>query len=152
MKLFCILLPALLLVACGGSSKTLEVRQLHLRSEATSIGEDPMALMEKQRRLHGAITAADRKSRLGQYFTLFWKDPAGAGKGEVEVIFQYQQAASASMVKHMAKTFSSADSSGSVEFAVLGNDYFTHGKVLTWKATLLRDKQIIATRQSYLWR
>jgi hypothetical protein len=110
-----------------------------------------MAVMEKQRRLHGAISAADRRERLGQYFTLDWKDPAGAGKGEVEVIFQYQQAASASLVKQMEKKFPSSDSAGSVEFAVLGKDYFTHGKVLTWKATLLRDKQIIATRQSYLW-
>jgi hypothetical protein len=83
---------------------------------------------------------------------LYWKDPAGAGKGEVELLFQYQQAATASMVKQMTKTFPSADSSGSVEFAVLGTDYFTHGKVLTWKATLLRGKRTIATRQSYLWR
>jgi hypothetical protein len=111
-----------------------------------------MAMMEKQRRLHGAISAADRRERLGQYFTLYWKDPAGAGKGEVEVIFQFQQAASASLVKQMEKKFPSSDSSGAVEFAVLGKDYFTHGKVLTWKATLMRDKRIIATRQSYLWR
>jgi uncharacterized protein YcfL len=152
-KPFCFLLPVfLLLVACGGSQKTLIVKQLHLRSEASAVGEDQMANMERQRRLHGAISAADRSERLGQYYTLFWKDPAGTGKGEVEVIFQFQQASSASAVKQMQKKFASSDSSGSVEFAVLGKDYFTHGKVLTWKATLLRDKQIIATRQSYLWR
>jgi len=151
-KFICILIPALLLVACGGSSKVLEVRQLHLRNEIIPLGEDPMAVMEKQRRLHGAISAADRRERLGQYYTLYWKDPAGAGKGEVEVIFQFQQAASASQVKQMEKKFPSSDSSGSVEFAVLGKDYFTQGKVLTWKATLMRDKRIIATRQSYLWR
>ena len=85
MKLICILLPALLLAACGGPTKALEVRQLHLRTEVIPIGEDPMAVMEKQRRLHGAISAADRRERLGQYFTLDWKDPAGAGKGGMQM-------------------------------------------------------------------
>lgn len=107
--------------------------------------------METQRRLHGAVSAVERRNRLGQYFTIFWNDPTGAGKGEVEVIFQYQQAASASLVKQMEKKFPSDDASGSVEFAVLGDDYFSKGKVLTWKATLLRDHRVLATRQSYLW-
>ena len=33
----------------------------------------------------------------GQYYTLIWHDPAGAGQGEVEVVFQYQQGATASL-------------------------------------------------------
>jgi hypothetical protein len=150
-KPFCILLPALLLAACAGSYPSLEVKQSHIRNETAVTGDDPMGRMEKQRRLHGAITAVERRGRLGQYYTLFWKDPAGAGKGEVEIVFQYQQGASASLVKQMTKKFPSADSEGTVEFAVIGDDYFTRGKVLTWKATLLRDKKILTTRQSYLW-
>ncbi len=110
-----------------------------------------MVKMEKERRLHGAVSMAERRNRLGQYYTLLWHDPAGAGQGEVELIFQYQQGATASRVKRMAQRFPATDSQGAVEFAVIGDDYFKGGKVLVWKATLQRGKREIATRQSYLW-
>lgn len=110
-----------------------------------------MMRMEKLRRLHGAVSAAERRERLGQYYTLTWNHPKGTGKGEVEIRFDYQQGASASLVKQMHKDFPSSAGSGSVEFAVLGDDYFTRGKVLAWKATLLRDNKVLATQQSYLW-
>jgi hypothetical protein len=148
---FYILLPAVLLVACVGTPKPLQVKQFHLRTDTVISTDEPMIRMEVQRRLHGAITQEERRQRLGQYFTLRWHDPAGAGKGEVEIIFEYQQGATASLVKRLSKTFPSADAGGSVEFAVIGDDYFTQGKVLTWKASLLRDKRVLSTRQSYLW-
>ncbi len=151
MNFFYILLPAVLLGACAGPPKPLQVKQFHLRTDTVISNDEPMIRMEVQRRLHGAITQEERRQRLGQYYTLTWHDPAGAGKGEVEVVFEYQQGATASLVKRLGKKFPSADSSGSVEFAVIGDDYFTQGKVLTWKASLLRDKRTLSTRQSYLW-
>lgn len=111
-----------------------------------------MVRMETLRRLHGAVTAVERRDRLGQYYTLIWNDPAGVGQGEVEVVFQYQQGASASQVKRMSKKFPASDASGTVEFAVIGDDYLTRGKVLTWKATVLRGGREVASKQSYLWR
>jgi hypothetical protein len=142
----------LLLGACAGPTKTLEVKQFHLRDEALASAEEPMIRMEKLRRLHGAVTLAERRGRLGQYFTLFWNDPAGVGQGEVEVVFQYQQGATASQVKRMSKKFPASDAAGTVEFAVIGDDYFTGGKVLTWKATVFRGNRELASRRSYLWR
>lgn len=94
---------------------------------------------------------AERRKKLGQYYTLLWSDPAGASQGEVELTFQYQQGATASRVKRMVRSFPAEDSQGSAEFAVIGDDYFEGGKVLAWKATLRRDKREIASRQSYLW-
>ena len=87
------------------------------------------------RRLHGAVSMAERRNKLGQYYTLLWSDPAGAGHGEAELLFQYQQGATASRVKRMVRKFSPADSQGTAEFAVIGEDYFKGGKVLAWKAT-----------------
>jgi hypothetical protein len=147
-----ILLFALLLGACAGPGKTLEVKQFHLRDETLASTEEPMVRMEKLRRLHGAVTATERRNRLGQYFTILWNDPTGVGQGEVEVVFQYQQGASGSLVKRMSKKFPATDASGTVEFAVIGEDYFTRGKVLTWKTTLYRGNRELASRQSYLWR
>ena len=145
------LLAVLLLGACAGPRQALVVKQFQLRDQDTRSTDEPMVQMEKARRLHGAVSMAERRSKLGQYYTLLWNDPAGAGQGEVEVTLQYQQGATASRVKRMVRTFPAADSQGSAEFAVIGDDYFKGGKVLAWKATLRRGKREIASRQSYLW-
>jgi hypothetical protein len=108
--------------------------------------------MEKARRLHGAVSMTERRQRLGQYYTLVWHDPRGAGKGPVEVVFEYQQGATASRVKRMNKSFPASDTSGIADFAVIGDDYFTNGKVLAWRASVRRGEREIASRQSYLWR
>ncbi len=110
-----------------------------------------MVRMEKSRRLLGAVSMEERRNRLGQYYTLIWNDPEGQGHGEVELIFEYQQGATASLVKRMVRTFPSATKDGKAEFAVIGEDYFKGGRVLAWKATLQRGGKPIATEKSYLW-
>lgn len=111
-----------------------------------------MARMEKDRRLHGAVSMAERRAKLGQYYTLLWNDPGGVGQGPVELVFEYQQGATASRVKRMTQRFPASQAEGSVEFAVIGEDFTKGGKVLAWKATVTRGKRVLATRQSYLWR
>ncbi len=111
-----------------------------------------MIAMEKARRLHGAVSLEERRKKLGQYYTLKWNDSVNSGQGAAKLIFQYQQGATGSRVKRMVRTFPAASVSGSAEFAVIGDDYFRGGKVLAWKATLLRGEKEIASQQSYLWR
>lgn len=110
-----------------------------------------MTLMEKNRRLRGAVSMEERRQRLGQYYTLLWHDPAGAGQGPVEVAFLYQQGASASRVKRMTRQFPADATEGTANFEVIGDDYFKNGKVLAWKATLSRNGRELASKQSYLW-
>jgi hypothetical protein len=141
----------LLLGACAGQRDPLVVKQFKLRDQARDTSDEPMVKMEKDRRLHGAVSMEERAAKLGQYYTLIWSDPAGAGQDEVELVFQYQQGATASRVKRMVRKFPTADTKGTVEFAVVGEDYIKNGKVLAWKATLQRGQRTIATRQSYLW-
>jgi hypothetical protein len=145
------LLAVLLLGACAGQREPLVVKQFKLSDQERDASDEPMVKMEKDRRLHGAVSMEERAARLGQYYTLVWSDPAGAGQGEVELIFQYQQGATASRVKRMVRNFPASDSRGSVEIAVIGDDYIKGGKVLAWKATLQRGGRTIASRQSYLW-
>lgn len=129
----------------------LEVRQFMLRDQKTENSDEPLVKMEKERHLHGAVSMQERGKKLGQYYTLLWSDPEGVGNGEVELVFQYQQGASGSLIKRMQKKFPAADGKGKVEFAVIGEDYIKRGKVLSWKATLTRGGREIATRKSYLW-
>ena len=145
------LLAVLLLGACAGQRDPLVVKQFKLRDQARDTSDEPMVKMEKDRRLHGAVSMEERAAKLGQYYTLIWNDPAGAGQGEVELVFQYQQGATASRVNRMVRSVPAADTQGTVEFAVVGEDYIKNGKVLAWKATLQRGQRTIATRQSYLW-
>ena len=148
----CHFLPLLLLLgACAGPPEALIVKQFQLRDQNPTDTDEPLVRMEKERRLRGAVSLAERKEKLGQYYTLMWSDPAGTGQGDVEVIFQYQQGASASRIKRMTRTFGAGEAEGKAEFAVIGEDYFKNGRVLAWKATLQRGKRVIATKQSYLW-
>lgn len=141
----------LALGACTGPRQPLVVKQFQLRDQTTGISDEPLIKMEKDRCLHGAVSMAERREKLGQYYTLLWSDNSDAGDGMVELVFQYQQGASASRIKRMVKSFHATENKGTAEFAVIGSDYFKNGKVLAWKATLLRGKRVLATRQSYLW-
>lgn len=150
MKCLCGLLLILCLNACSTRS-TLEVDSFFMRDFSTPETDEPMVRMEKLRRLHGALTAAERNDRLGHYYTIHWSDPSGAGKGEVEIVFEYQQGSTASQVKRQWQRFASTDRNGKAEFRVAGNDYLKGGRVLAWKATLKRANREIASHHSYLW-
>jgi len=141
----------LFLAACAGPPEALVVKQFKLRDEVTNSREEPSIRMEKLRRLHGAVSMEERKKKLGQYYTFIWNDPKAVGQGKVELVFQYQQGASGSLVKKMIREFPASAAEGEAEFAVIGDDYFIGGKVLTWKATLRRGNRELASRQSYLW-
>jgi len=144
------LLVILCLTGCSTRS-SLEVDSFFMRDFSTPETDEPMVRMEKLRRLHGALTAAERNDRLGHYYTMHWSDPAGAGKGEIEIVFEYQQGSTASQVKRQWQRFASSDRRGKAEFRVTGNDYLKGGRVLAWKATLKRGGREIESHHSYLW-
>lgn len=141
----------MLLSACASSPKPLVVKQFLLRDQVPGRTDDPMVRMEKERRLHGAVSMAERSALLGQYYTLIWSDPTNVGNGEVELVFEYQQGATASRIKRITRSFPASESHGTVELAVIGEDYTKGGRVLAWKATVSRGKRHIASQQSYLW-
>jgi hypothetical protein len=145
------LLLILCLTGCSATRSSLEVDSFFMRDFSTPETDEPMVRMEKLRRLHGALTAAERNDRLGHYYTMHWSDPAGAGKGEIEIVFEYQQGSTASQVKQQWQRFASSDRRGKAEFRVTGNDYLKGGRVLAWKATLKRSGREIESHHSYLW-
>lgn len=151
MRILLSLVALLFLGACSGTPEKLVVKQFQVRNQERSDTDNPLVRMEKQRRLLGAVSMEERRQRLGQYYTVCWSDPEGVGHGDVRVVFQYQQGATASRIKRMTKDFSASSASGTADFAVVGDDYFKNGKVLTWKATVTRGGRELAAKQSYLW-
>ena len=147
-----IFLAALSLGACAGRQEALVVKQFQLRDQVRDLKEEPMVRMEKERRLHGAVSMAERRQRLGQYYTLVWQDSAGVGQGPVEVVFEYQQGATGSQVKRVTREFPASAAEGIAEFSVIGDNYFKGGRVLAWQASVLRDGRELASRRSFLWK
>lgn len=140
-----------LLGACSPQTEPLVIKQFTLRDQDTQGESDPMVRNEKLRRLHGAVSMEERKGRLGQYYTVLWNDPATGKTAKIsrEIRFQYLQGGS--RVKTMTRTLSPDQSTGKVDFAIIGDDYFKNGRVLAWKMDLTIDGVAIASKQSYLW-
>lgn len=137
--------------SCSTTAPPLRVKTFVLRDQERDTGSDPWARMEKESRLRGAISMEERKERLGQYFTVLWSDPDGAGE-PVTAAFEYRQGGSASAIRRKTATFAAGSTEGRAVFAVTGRDYTTNGRVLAWQVRLLRGKREIASQRSYLWR
>lgn len=142
---------AMVLAACSTGSDPLTVKTFVLRDQERDAGGDPWARMEKESRLRGAISMEERRQRLGQYYTVLWRDPA-IKSGPVTVTFEYQQGKTGSQIKRISQTFPATDSEGRASFAVIGDDYIQNGRVLAWQITLRRGDREIASRRSYLWK
>lgn len=139
--------------ACAGPDNLLTVKQFYVRDQDDDQNIDPMVRAEKNRIFHGAVSMEERRGRLGQYYTVLWNDAEGANSDHT-VVFEFQQGGSGSLIKKRTVEFPREKysvSSGKAAFSVIGDDYFKGGKVLAWKISLLRGKEVISTRQSYLW-
>lgn len=137
------------LVAGCGSPETLEVKPFHIREVGLGNEGEPLIDAEERRRMYGAVGVREQEQRLGQYFSIHWRDES-LGQ-PVRVKFEYQQASTASKVLVKFQDFDAESREGKAEFAIIGDDYLKGGRVLSWKCTLLRGGQEVASRHSYLW-
>ncbi len=143
-----LIITAFLMIGCA-SEDPLVVKQYTLRNqnERDPSGE-PMVDHEKRRRLYGAVSMEERRARLGQYYTVIWQAEAG---GKKELLFEYYQSGSGSQLKRQRSELPMDRASGKGEFSVIGDNYFSNGRVLAWKISLIENGRTIASEQSYLW-
>jgi hypothetical protein len=147
---YAFLLLVCLIGSCADTSKEMVVHMHTLRDQDVNNADDPMVRHEKQRRLYGAVSMEERKQRLGQYFTVMWNSPKSVGMKR-EIVFEYQQGKSGSLVKKMNRTLGSDQVSGKEEFSVIGDEYFDKGRVLAWRIRMIVGGEVTASEQSYLW-
>ena len=139
-------------VSCSpGDDASLQVRHYHLQSVELVDRKAEMARGEQLYRLRGALTMEERKSRLGHYYSIDWKNDR-VGTRDLKIIMNYQQAATASKVLSMSREISGNEASGKVEFHVAGEAYRAGGRVLAWRVQLLRGDEVLAERRSYMWK
>jgi hypothetical protein len=148
MKFLSVAVLGFLIIGCAKTTDPLVVKMQTVRDQKTDDKEDPMIDHEKARRLYGAVSMEERRQRLGQYYTILWQLESGTNR---EILFEYQQGKTGSLVKTMKRKLDVGATSGKEEFSVIGDNYFDNGRVLTWRISLIADGKTIASKQSYLW-
>ena len=147
---------ALFLGACstgpGGieNGGELDVKPYYLNPNEKVETVDPMIAFERQHYMHGAITAADQQSRFGHYFAIHWK--VDDRTGPVTVRIDYRQTNTGLETKVKEETYDVIKRKNRTEFKVVGEEYFTDGEVTSFKISLLRGDEVLATSESFAWK
>jgi hypothetical protein len=103
---------------------------------------------ERTYRLYGAITAADRNQRYGNYFDFFWRVKRPAN---VTVRLEYRQEKLRSFVQAREISYTDVKGNQKTEFTIIGDDYLNDGRVIAWRCLLIENGRIVAENRSYLW-
>ena len=119
------------------------------RRVQTGRSRDPTIEFERSYRLYGAVTALDQRRRYGHYFDFFWR---ARQPGPLTVRLEYRQEKLRAFTQAREVGYASAQGSHRTSFAVVGDDFFSDGRVVSWRCLLLRNGRIVAEERSYLWR
>jgi hypothetical protein len=113
------------------------------------IARDPAVGFEASYRLYGAVTALDQRRRYGHYFDFFWR-----GKKDVPVTvrLEYRQEKLRAFTQAREVSLGSARGSHKTSFAVVGDDFFNDGRILSWRCLLIASGHVVAEDRSFLWR
>ncbi len=111
--------------------------------------KDPAILSENAYRLFGAVTELDKRRRSGQYFDFFWRAKKDA---LVTVRFEYRQDGLRSLTQGREVDYARGAGSHKTAFAVVGDDFFSDGRIIAWRCVLIVNGRIVAEEKSYLWR
>lgn len=103
---------------------------------------------ERSYRLHGALTKADQYQRYGNYFDFFWRVKRPAN---VTVRLEYRTEKLRSFLQARELSYPNAKGNYKTEFAIIGDDYFNDGRVISWRCLLIENGHIVAENRSYLW-
>ncbi len=103
---------------------------------------------ERTYRMYGALTGADQRQRFGNYFDFFLRVKRPAN---VTVRLEYRQEKLRSFVQAREISYENVKGNLKTEFAIIGDDYFNDGRVISWRCLLIENGRIVAENRSYLW-
>ena len=123
-------------------------KYFHLDPEKEINSPDPMVRFEQLHFLHGAVTDKEKKQRAGHYYVFWWTDPS---RSPATIRFEYRQKKTGSEVYYREVKALNPRTKNKTRFQVTGKEYHSKGKVTAWRVSIIRENQIIASDQSYLW-
>lgn len=133
----------------GTGGAVTKVKTYTLNPAARLRAEDPSIRFERQYHLYPAVTQAEQLERAGQYYTVFWK--VDDRTQPVTVKFEYRQRESGLTVKVKEEQITDVRRSNVTKFQVTGEESRSGGPVTSWRASVVRGKEQLATAESYLW-
>lgn len=154
LRLFALVAVPFALMSCssasvGNGAKISRVKYYHLLPGKPILTQDPALIFERQHYLYGAVTKAEMLSRIGHYYTVFWK--VDDRSEPITVRFEYRQANTGLDAKVHEEVVDKVRRSNMTRFQVTGGEYNTGGRVTAWKVTLLRGKEELVSQRSYMW-
>jgi len=116
---------------------------------AKGAARDPSIGFERSYRLHGAVTGLDQRRLYGHYLDFFWRAKRPAN---VTVRLEYRQEKLRSFTQAREVAYANAKGSHKTAFAIIGDDFFSDGRILSWRCLLIEKGRVVAEDRSYLWR
>ena len=150
-RLLLLSLIGLLFSCAAPHEKILKVRHYHLQEVGLIDDDAAMARGEQLYRMRGAVSMQEQSDRKGHYFTVTWHNDQPEA-GDMKVVMEYLQSSTAAEVLRMSQDLPDGDRSGKMEFLITGEHYRVGGQVLAWRIQLLRNDEVVASQQSYLWK
>ena len=149
-----LLLTILLLTGCAAPQGEFSHRKTQLFLHDAQLEKEPsgnpMIDFERQRLDFGTVSAADRTAREGHYLNFWWRAPHNASG--LTARLEYRQQATGARV-HVQEIAIPESRRRTVEtrFKVIGAAYQKNGRIIAWRAQLLRNGAVVAETRSFLW-
>ena len=137
------------IVSKGPGGQITKVKYYKFQPSQVLNTEDQAILFEYQYHQHGAYTAKDILGRSGHYYSVMWK--ADDRTQPVTVRLEYRQAGSGLAVKTKEQQVADVRRKNLTQFEVTGEEFLKDGSVSSWRVSLLRGKEVLASQNSYLW-
>ncbi|MEM8955422.1 MAG: hypothetical protein AAGD22_14815 [Verrucomicrobiota bacterium] len=132
-------------------TKITKVKKYHLTEDAAKYrgAIDQMISFERKYRLWGTVTQEERNARLGQYFTFMWRTKDKSTPATIR--FEYRQQATNAEILVREVEVTNVKGLNSTDVNIIGEEYAANGQVMSWRASIIRGGQTVASAQSFLW-
>ena len=154
LKRLLFLLPIFALGACSsgdpqGDTKMKRPDYYYLDPMLDIETPDDMVRFESRYRLYGAISNEERRGREGHYYSFPWttKDKTS----DAALLFEYRQENTGAEVHALRVPIDRVRGKNVTRVQIVGEPFEINGKVTAWRATIERNGEPAASKQSYLW-
>lgn len=141
--------PQPLALALDDSFEFRKIQQQFVSPEPFPAGTDRSVVFERKRLLHGAVSESERRERYGNYYRFFWRAERPA---DITIRFEYRQNNLGAYVQAREIRYPEASGSIKSEFAIIGDDFESDGRVSAWRVLLIENSKVRAVKQSFLWK
>jgi hypothetical protein len=129
--------------------RVIKVHAVENDGRVKNLGNNKALEFELQYWNYGAVTEAEKKARLGNYYVITWANEATPG--DLVARFEYRQAKSKDVTRALTLAYPQAKGSNRSVFTVVGEAYRVYGPVTAWRFTLLRGDKVVAEEKSFVW-